>query len=688
MIKKTSNKNTSFLIAVVFIAMISVALAAVALDIETKNYLDEQNDPYTGIYSELQKKLDALNKTLSSLGTDLKDVNNDRKDQADDLKDIQGAGASKEDYLAANQAYAQKAEELNKVLPEFESRYDDNEFDIDEGIVYDTDYFNYTRKLEQDALTALFRAQSVADQDKIIADFKAALEAIPTRVKKIYNALDELEKDGITVSDRENIEEVIRLLTFIPAGYSQADVDKLFAFGEKDELIARFNTSIEAYAPVMTDYFVEIMKTLPEYTSINNEETIKKAEETLAYIRTFFPAQTDENVLRTYYKSIKKGSDYDKLAKALPAYRARLNELLVAKKAAEQINAEIAKFDISKIDSSAATLTQIDKFMNLINEWASDPHHNIVSDPEQKDYVADNYNMVNVSTVDSYYAKFYSLTNGLADKVNALIAAVNKLPDHITPDSAKLISDAKNAWKTMWTDIANIKNHCLKNLPSSKEYAWSYNEKFEEAVAEIDYILGYTGEKADEGLKAALETTRNAESTLNYITAQLDRIASFVKSFYPGAVLKDMYAYKLDVVKANNNEFKSYDNIIYDLLYVKEIEEEHFDADVLNAYKTVRYAVLYDEVCQAIKAEFNNKVGTVYEAKAYALMNDLLDEAKEAFEEYYAFEAKVEMVNGKFEYTGFGEWAEETSKVETNLNAILAKIATEFANLEKPIISN
>lgn len=727
MIKKTSNKYTSFILTVVFIAMISIVLVITVMDEQNQKLLEEKGNVYSDVYLELQDTIDALADSINGLGKDLEKAKETAKKQAELIAQLKDLGVNKNDYIGANEAYDEKYVELAAVLPEFEARLDDRYKDIDEALVYDEDYFKYTRQLQTNAFEALFRALSVKEQDKIIADFKQALEDIPTRVEKIYAALDLLEKDGITVSDKENMDEVIRLFTFIPKkdngdSYTQVQVDALFAIGEKSSLIERLNADLLEYIPVLTADFIAQIEALPKYISINNEKAIVKAEEDYTYIKTFFKnsfftPEANEDVIRSYNIATKLGTDFYKRWTSLTECRARLDELLLAKAAAEILNKDIAKYDTSLILPNASTLAELNHMQHYIEEWENNPAFNIVTDPTAKDYVDDNYKMVQPArdALESYFDIYHEKDDGLAGAVATLLKAVDGIVTNknlaICPDSQKSLDAAIKAWETMWTAISGLKGDQIpeiKNLPGKKEYSLT-NAKYDLASKEIDEILGYTGENADKGLVAALAKTRESKVDFDYITAQMAALDKFTNNTIHTLIhsanckvdsktgkcscTKLSAEYDVNQVMANWYMIEKMDALIYELLVDYELEEEDFVEATLEKYKEVRLLEAYIDVVALIKAKAAtftkadvNDPKYAFKVLAENKAAELLEEVEEIFYEYYSLEPKVVRIPNtwQYEYVGVGVWSDATNANKEAFKDIIRSLDAEFTfeNLE------
>lgn len=728
MIKKTSNKYTSFILTIVFVAMISIVLIIAVMDAENKKLVDEKNSQYPGIYSELQATINKLNDSIKDLGTDLKKAQDTAKKQAELIEQLKQLGVNNKDFAGATESYDQKYLELAAVLPEFEARVDERGIDIDETLVYDKNYFEYTRKLQSDAFAALSRALTVADQDKIIADFKKALEDMPTRVEKIYSALDTLEKDGITLSDEEHFAEVIRLFTYIPVrengvSYTQIEVDSLFKIGEKKTLIDRFNADVIQYVPVVTSDFIAQIDALPKYLSINNEKMIKKAEEDHAYIKAFFAQKffnpvDNEDALRTYNLATKLGTDFYRKWEKLKEYRVRLDELLLAKAAADVLNAEVAKYDTSRIKPNMAILAELNHMQHYIEEWENNPAFNIVTDSEAKDYVADNYEMVQPArdALKGYFDIYHEKDNGLAGAVNTLITAVNNIATNkwgaICPDSQKSLDAAIKAWETMWKAISALKDSevpNIKNLPSKTDEYKLDNAKYDLASKEIDEILGFTGENKDNGLVAALAKVRADKKTYDYIVGQMAILDEFLNKTIHTVIHDAKCAidpktgkckctklstnYDANLVMANLGKLADMDILVYNLMVTYELEEEDFDADNLDKLKEIRLLEAYTDVVALIKAKeatFTKAYPTdpkfAFKVLAENKAAELLEKAEEIFNTYYFFDPKVERVEGswEYEYVGVGVWSDYTNANKIAFKNLIRSLDEEFTfdNLE------
>ena len=556
------NKFTSFFLTILIICIVSLALIITVMDEQSKNKLEAQQKAEQEMYDKLDSLINTVKSSTNSLKNGINSYIKSIEELEKEINKIKANSYDEDEYNAATLVRAEKLLLLSKILVEFEDGTDDLGFDIDELLVYGSGYTAYVEKLYSDAWVQIERAASVAKQDEILDNFKNTLYTMPNRVQKVYNALEELEKDGITLSDETNIHHVIECFNDMPKDkkgnplYTQADIDALYAPDEKEALLERLDTAIIAYIPLVTEDFIKQVSVLPKYISLESKEIIIKAETTRNALKALCESQSDA-VIRAYKNATAISTDYHVTNKSLIKYRSRLDQLLAAKAAADSINETLAKYDKSSMKPNSNTLAELQDFEAAIEEWIKNSKHEIVKNDinnvkgkcteqlhkgdkavcEHCGYVAANYNMVNHSAFESLMAQYNKLmSNGLASWAQAVIDSTNKiysdndklygLEDMITLNDSDAILTAAHSFYKLWYQISvvqsdkdasnnvdlsstmpktdkTIATNTISKLNDKNKtsiFEILNDTKYDAAVAEIDYVLGLKEDNKTAGI--------------------------------------------------------------------------------------------------------------------------------------------------------------------------------------------
>ena len=370
--------------------------------------------------------------------------------------------------------------------------------------------------------------------------------------------------------------------------YTEGDINALYAPDEKEALNERLDNAIITYIGlVVADFNAQVDKLIKDsnesykFTTLANEEAIKKAETTRNELKTLCESRSGK-VYSTYKKATAVSSldeSYYIHNRTLAKYRARLDQLLAAKVAADAINESLEKYNKNNMKPNSETLAEIQDFESAINEWFKNSKHEIVTPEidaqERKNgctdklhegskavcqycgYVAANYNMVNHSALQSLKSEYNKLTNNkLTTLVQGFIDAVNKiysdnektydLENMITPNDEKVILNTAHTFYKLWYEISTKSTEIglASKIPSTTKAiatASSLKDKdiesvfnvldtvsgYSAAASEIDYILGFVDSEAKNGFVAAIATLRQARADYNHIVEEIAKLHEF-----------------------------------------------------------------------------------------------------------------------------------------------------------------
>ena len=539
--------------------------------------VNNTKEDYEKKIAELNAAIDALKATLADVEAGLADANDVIAAQGALIEALEKVNSDLSTELdkwgEATLALGEKMLEAEKIAYDFVTSFTNEET----GVNFN-DYFDYVtswtfdeegnldevvycyeafEELSAALEIALARAESVEEMDALLAQFKADIEAVPTRVEAIEAALAELEADAIVYGDYEAI---------MYANYLAYDAnDAIFApateetEGEFAAFAARFDALTEAFGPVVLDHFVELAETLPEAYAVlySHKETIETLMDDAQLIVNLL-SDEELDVLYDDEEFVALVENYlacvDRLPAVVALYDAavELNEFLVEDSEEKEIKANL--------ETRAWLVTLYD----AVTAWETT--HGIVTDVEADDYVADLYNYVDRSIIAGYEATLLADGTALKAEADAFIAIVKGI-SKITPDSGDELDAAVLAYNAVSADPATI-----------------------------DTIFAIEEDGVVAAWNKVVELQASYNTLFETIKAFNDTIdAVIIKCTCPDDSEEECECKvgEIDETLAATVDCAVVDGYIFTVLETYELDVTVFKAELLEAYKVIR---LYDDL--------------------------------------------------------------------------------------------
>lgn len=561
-----------------------------SVNAELDNVKKDYEDEIANVKKDYEEKIAELNTAITNLKDTLAKVEAGLAD-ASDVIEAQGAliealekvnsdlVAELDKWGEATLAYSEKILEAEKIYMDFIMSFEDEDAGLDaedyfayvtgwtfdeEGYIDELTYcFETFFELGEDLEFALSRAESVEEMDELLAQYKADLEAVPTRVEALETALAALEGRDLVYGDYEAI---------MYANYLAFEAnDALFApateesDGEFAAIAARFDVLAVAYGPVVLDHFVEVASTLPEAYAVlySHKETIETLMDDVQLITSLL---SDEQL-----GDLAEDEAFTVLVDNYIDCVERLPEVIALYEEAEVINEWLAE-QVKDVEFKADIKTR--EFLNTlyarVDAWVA--INGIVVDVEAKDYVADIYNYVDHSILAACEAVVLEDGAELKAEADAFIAAVNAI-GKITPKSEAALDAAVLAYGKVSSDPATI-DTIFAMEENGVVAAWA---KVRELQADYETILKAIDDfnKAFENIFIKCEVTHGEDEECD-----CENIG------------------EINPVVADTIDCDVIDSYIITILGTYELEITEFKAEYVAAYKVIR---LYDDIA-AIEA--------------------------------------------------------------------------------------
>ena len=491
-------KNTK-LIGLVALLVVVVLVVSVVIATSADNALVEGVNKQFATY---QDKIDALQSTIDKLNQGIIDAN-----QA--LDELKQAGVQIDSWNEATPKIPEKLAAAEKVLKDFTASLSTDDHDwtahftseeVDEDGIFANLWSNVELNIE--------RATSVAAMDEFIAGFKADLEAVETKLEKLYRVLGEIEKDNVTLDDFDNILVVFDLFS----DGSDKIADSLYApaaaegeKSEKETLSERIGVIYTTFKPLAVGAFVDASKKLP-VASLYAPSNFEAYETAVSAYKFAVGLYEEDEAIHSGDCTADVPCDFCvEQAHIVTLYGTdgtdgRHAAVVAIKTAADAVNAAIeAKKDFT-IEANKATRTMINDLWALVNEWVAD--YSIVTNVELETYNAELNALVNRAGIEAYNTALLAKIPALKAAADAYIAEVAKIGD-VTHKSADIIAAAGKAYDAFVLSAGLM------------------------SPTDADFILGNTEEN---GVVAAWGVYTDAIADLADINTKIDNVHTAIES--------------------------------------------------------------------------------------------------------------------------------------------------------------
>ena len=628
----------------------------------------------------LKADLATLNETVATLTATLETLQGEVTDLAaivaaqgeliEAVTGVAGAGINIDGWNDATDAYWTKLGELQEVYEDFFTVEDEHGVNV-WSVVYLSWYeYDLVEEYLNDAQIALLRATDVEDMDGVIADFSAKLDSIPTRMQMLYEAIDSVEADGVTIEDLHMLVRVEGLLEgeycYVCERYISANADELYAEDEKEALVARFDAAVVAIVDVLADEVVRLVSELPEVDMLTlAEEEVKAVEyacEVFSTWQRYYEKANDKdwytglnekkyNDLEDAYNELWIG-EYDRYGNIETySYVDQLSMLEWLNTWATNIEETIASYSKTPIGCDVTTYTWLSNLEGQVEDWrefAEEITNNEV-----------NFAMLDDSALVGYREKYDIAVSGLKAAVNAYVEVVESIT-HITPDSLAVLETAQEKYNAV-TGLAKTFNEADIDL-------------IIEADPEDGLFVKYSRIHAEQWktYQTIIDLIAKIEGDINglRVVTNADKIAK-------DPAVKPVYG-KFDPAKADQSLVDSIEGDIWTLLATYKQVETVISADHLTVIKTARIYLAQEEARATLAAVHNS-----YAAYGEGTVERLVADGREAWYQNdidltvqsYAFVADVDHY-GKFT----NDYAMDKLNEYAYTNVIAKNFAAEIEN--------
>lgn len=495
---RKKNKMSSFVLAVIIFTMIaSTAIGVYTAEQYKKSFDAELPETQQGL-STLQSALDKLLATLNGL--------------TNSLDKMEGTDIDINDWKEASANLQAKLDELDKAEKDFLASYTDE----DRGLTFN-DYFQYHFnnvsstdiffELKDDAILKMNRAKSLDELNKILDDYKKAIDAVPTKLEKIYLLITEIEKKGIDLTDFDNYIMLTHIFDYAHLGLFAFDPET--GYDEHKELTEKMEEFYESFQSVAVDAFLAKMSTLPKdarLLSLDHEKTVKEARLALDTIINKKFYTRDE----LYSMNIKKLTNALNLLPNAERQIAILNIMKgevdakgnpkVEGANAAWINSLIAKHKKDTISYDVKTKEWLNEILALVKEfdttnWSVDESgyvYNLVTSNKSDLFVQKNYNMIDRATLQTYLDKYEKAIEDPLYDANYFIKKVNEI-SVVTLDMKEYLDNMEGWYKEMTEKLTAEQVDFLLDFDKESGVVAAY-AKYLTLVDEWKLIVKYIGE--------------------------------------------------------------------------------------------------------------------------------------------------------------------------------------------------
>ena len=477
-------KNTKL---IALVALLVVVVLVVSVVIATSNDNTLRND-VNNTFASYEEQIAKLNKTLAEVQAGLKSAN-------EALAELKAAGVVVGDFNEATLKFFDKMEELEAEVEKYETAKDEKGNTILNQLAYN-DYTGKRDDILENAMFELSRATSVKAMDEIIAGVIESLKALPTLVQEYTTLIEAIEKDGVKVADRENVEKVIALLANNDWTHLGEDDAKA-----KTALDEKWAKDFAEYKTAATAEFVSMVSKLPKV------DALKLTDE-----KALDDARAQYGHLTSLGLTFVAADDAYKANTSLTELEAREVLLASVKADAETFNASVKTwFDAlangAKFGLNTETLDALDDLADAVAAKIAsyETTLNVILDSTKAGFNEYVYNFIDHAAVKAHTTKYDEVKANLSTLADAYLAAVKAL------EAKKTYADLETANTAAWKAWSAVQN----SFGTSNVTA-----------AEVDTYL-----KNTEGEVAKANTTHNGISGKLYnVKANIDAISAYLAS--------------------------------------------------------------------------------------------------------------------------------------------------------------
>lgn len=623
---RKKNKIGSFVLAVIIFTMI----ASTAIGVYT---VEQYNKNFENVAPETEAGLSSLQSTLNKLLSTLNGLNNT-------LNKMDGTDMNVNDWKEASANLQAKLDELDKAEADFFAAYTDD----DRGLTF-KDYFQYHFngvsstdiffELKDDAILKMNRAKSLEELNKILADYKKAIDDVPTKMEKIYSLISEIEKKGVDLTDFDNYIMLTHIFDYTHEALFAYDSET--GYDEHKELTEKMEEFYKSFKSVSVDAFLAKMANLPKdarLISLDNAKAVSEAR--LAYdtiINKGFYTRTE-----LIEMNIKKLTNALNL---LPQAEAQISILNLMKGEVDAkgnpkveganaawINSLIAKHKKDTVSYDLKTKEWLNQILALVKEFdsknweleGSTYTYNLVTSKKSEFFVQKNYDLIDRATLATYVEKYDKASENARYDANYFIKKVNEV---------KVVTfDMKQQLDYMlgWYEELLVIN------------------KTNVTAEQVDYLLDFDKEN---GIVAAYEKYKTLVEDWNLIVKYIADIEEFamskdIRETINGKeyiILHKLLKLDLAPVKEKVNHLLETGHKLEDIINEEALKEYNYIMTYCNAYYDAidrveaAYGNSESEKRDAIKAELLETIEkgrSMPESQAIPHWNNLTDEVIKA----------------------------------------------------------
>ena len=576
---RKKNKIGGFMATILIIAFISAAMIVVLMDQEYKAKYALAEDYVSDSHDIVKDSVNGIKDVLADL--------------IEGIEDYDGVGMESADWESASEIHIAKRDEMEDFLNDYLQSFADEE----KGLTY-KDYFNYYVNdvlivndfffLWEDAKIELSRAPSVEAMNKIVEQFKKDVKAISTNIQRLYAILEQIDKNGVELSDFSDYLLAQKFYKIIDADIYALDPDN--DVYEQADMIKRLDDLFEAFKPLAIDAFIEIANKLPENV---NHLTKSKDEATVVSAREAYDALIKNNFYTAQELKDLKNEDFhdavDAFVKA-EFHMEVLNKMYgsldenknpIKGNNALWINAQIDSYSKTTIKADPETKIWIELLLSYVNTWDNTVwesrgyQYTLVTRSKDKNYCEETYYMVKRDVLAGYVKTFETEVAKIREEADHFIYMVGKLPT---------ISYKVDYEISIIEDIIGFVNKASDSLAFDK----------------VDFVLGY---KANEGVNNAYINFLKYKDEYKEFVAHVDntikRAEDLMKSMLNTA------GNAVDTTKVTAAIIAEVDGIIRDICGKYDLDEEKFDSKLLEFYKEARLTFVKKQALDNAAIAFN-----------------------------------------------------------------------------------
>ncbi len=412
------NKLIGFIALIVVVVLVGSAAIALIADNAVKNAAAElaaqaAKEAEDRAKAEAQTEIKKLNDTIADLQKLLAAAEGNLADANEEIADLAAKLEGVMNLDPWNEATKHVVAKLGELLAKYETV--EGYYDL-----VSADAVKSLKTAYDNAYWAIVRSSSVADMDKVLADFDASLEAFnATRYDVILaGKIEAVKAEGVIFP--EDVAGTEDAQTYYDSFLNnQVVIDKFVELGLDKEL-AKLWAALDADEEAdLAAAFIAAVEAIE--TPVTLATTTTAAEDAW-----------------TAYVAVLESDDVHSAAvvaarATLDTYNARLVELAAAKAEADVINAKIAAVVVEAHSNTKATL---DAIKAEIAAW--------VATYKTNDCDA-NYNMVNHDALQAHYDAYAVKVADVTALYEAFKAAVEAI-GNITPNSKALLDAAHAAY--------------------------------------------------------------------------------------------------------------------------------------------------------------------------------------------------------------------------------------------------